>query len=471
MSQPPKAIQVLKDIRFWILFFFLLRMYGITMPPLEVGHNWRQADILSISRNFYEHDANPLYPTVDVAGDKTGVVGSEPPILNYLIYLVAVVFGFDHWYGRLIVLIVSSIGIFFFYKLVRKYFDEPSAFYATITLLVSYWFCCSRKTMPDPFAASLCLIALYYAMSYLETGTVWHLLAFFVLALIGCLEKILAASILTVLIIPMIRPEYALKRKIALAGFSSLILLAFCAWFFVWVPRVNAEHGFEEHFFMGMTFTQGFEIMVANWQTVLSRFMSVPIKYVGMVVLLVSLVVMVRSRSWYVLTLFALTFGSYFVMLIKTGASVMADTYYVTTAVPSMAFLIGCCLARIPNPRIAYVILLVIAVENIADQIYDFRIRQPYLALEELEAIMDGLSDRNDPIAINSGIHNPTPMYMAHRRGWSVYTETLSDVNFVNDIRNKGCKLVVVTKQLFGDFDLPYPIVYNSEYYKVYKLD
>lgn len=471
MNEKVKVFQILRDIRFWILFFFALRMYGITMPPLEIGHNWRQADILSISRNFYEHDANPLYPTVDVAGEKTGIVGSEPPILNYLIYLVSLVFGFGHWYGRLIVLITSSIGIFFFYRLIKKYFDEPSAFYAAVTLLVSYWFCCSRKTMPDPFAAALCLIALYYALSYLETGKVWQLLLFFVLALVGCLEKILAASILTVLIIPMLRPEYAWRRKVALAVFSSLILLAFYLWFFMWVPRVNAIHGFEEHFFMGMTFAQGISAMAEQWQMVLSRFMSVPIKYVGMVVLLVSLVVMIRTRSWYVLTVFALIFGSYFVMLIKTGASVVADTYYVTTAVPAIAFLIGCSLARLPDPRIACLILLVIGVENIADQVYDFRIRQPYLALKELETIMDGLSDRNDPIAINSGIHNPTAMYMAHRRGWSESTQTLSDISYVRDIHSKGCKFVVVGRQLYGDFDLPYPVLYNSEYYKIYKLE
>ena len=35
----------LKDIRFWIIFLFLLRLYGITNPPLEVGHNWRQTTV------------------------------------------------------------------------------------------------------------------------------------------------------------------------------------------------------------------------------------------------------------------------------------------------------------------------------------------------------------------------------------------------------------------------------------------
>jgi hypothetical protein len=464
-------LQVLKDIRFWILFFFLVRMYGITFPPLEIGHNWRQADMLSIARNFYEHDANPLYPVVDVAGEKSGIVGCEPPVLNYLVYLVSVVFGYDHWYGRLIVLITASIGTFFFYKLVRKYFDERAAFCATITLLVSYWFACSRKTIPDPFAVSLCIIALYYGLSYLETGKAWQLLIFFLLALPGCLEKAFAGSVLTVLAIPMLRPEYPWMRKIWLAASSAAIVLAFYAWFFIWVPHVNAIGGFPGHFFMGQSFESGLREMADSWQLIFKRFMDVPLKYIGFTAFVVSLAVMIWTRSWYVLAVFFLPFASYLIMLVKTGSSITFDTYYVTTVVPAMAFLVGCGLARIPNVKIAYVILLAIGVENIADQIYSFRIRQPYLALEELEPILDKLSTRSDAIAINSGIHNPTAMYMAHRRGWSEFSETLSDTTFVERIRQQGCKLVVVGRELYGDFDLPYARVYESKYYKIYKLE
>ena len=471
MTSSINATSVLRDIRFWILFFFLIRLYGITLPPLEVGHNWRQADVLSIARNFYEHDPNPLHPTVDVAGEKSGLVGCEPPVLNYLVYLVSVVFGYDHWYGRLIVLITTTIGTFFFYKLVRKYFEEQTAFFSTMVLLVSYWFACSRKTIPDPFAGALCIVASYYALNYLEAGKVWQLLIFFLLALVGCLEKALAGSMLTVLAIPMLRPEYPLARKIGLAVTSALIVVAFFVWFFIWVPQVNAMGDFEGHFFMGMTFDVGLQDIVSNRALMLKRFMDVPLKYVGFTAFVASLVVMIWKRSWYVLAVFLLPFVSYSVMLIKTGASITYDTYYFTTLVPAMAFLVGCGLARIPNVKIAYIILLVIGVESIADQIYSFRIRQPFLALEELEPILDHLSAPGDAIAINSGIHNPTAMYMAHRRGWSVFSETLSDTTFVRQIHQQGCKLVVVGRKLYGDFDLPYPKVYESEYYKIFKLE
>src|SRR5688500_14048264 len=118
MNSGQGLVVFLKDIRFWILLFFVVRLYGITLPPLELSHSWRQTDGLMIARNFCETDANILYPRIDSAGEKSGIVGSEFPLLNYLIYLVSAIFGYEHWYGRLIVLVCSSIGVFFFYKLI-----------------------------------------------------------------------------------------------------------------------------------------------------------------------------------------------------------------------------------------------------------------------------------------------------------------------------------------------------------------
>lgn len=461
---------LLKDIRFWILFFFLLRMYGITNPPLEIGHNWRQADGLMIARNFYEHGANILYPTVDVAGEKSGIVGCEFPILNYLVYLVSLLFGYDHWYGRIIVLVFSSIGVLFFYKLIHKYFGESPAFNASIILLVSYWFACSRKNMPDAFAVSLALVSLYYALQFFEQGKFWQLTIFFILGLLACLSKVLAASILTVLLIPVLDPANTLQRKFLLSFFSLLILAGVYIWYFVWVPHLNNIHGFGDHFFMGMTFSDGIYAIGNDLRRVLKSFYDTALKYTGFAVFLFGLYLMIRKRRWLTLAVFALPFFSFMIMLIKTGASVAFDTYYVITVIPSMAFIAGSGLAQINNARIINIILIIVSVEGLAARIYDFRIRQPFTALRGLESIMDNISDRNDRIVVNAGIHNPTPMYLAHRRGWTVPNEYLNDSTFVNDIRDKGCRYALIGKKLYGDVDMRLPIVYEDEYFKIYEM-
>jgi 4-amino-4-deoxy-L-arabinose transferase-like glycosyltransferase len=122
----------LGDIRFWILLFFVLRLYGITNPPLEIGHNWRQTLTNMIARNFLEMDNNIFYPRIDMDGNKTGIIASEFPLYNYLIYLFAKIFGYAHWYGRLINLIFSSIGTFYFYKILKKFFTHELAFYSSL---------------------------------------------------------------------------------------------------------------------------------------------------------------------------------------------------------------------------------------------------------------------------------------------------------------------------------------------------
>jgi len=164
-----QSFQLFQDIRFWIGLFFLIRLIGITNPPLEEAHSWRQTTVTMVARNFLEIDNNIFYPRIDIAGDKTGITGMEFPILNYLIYLMAKIFGYQHWYGRLINLIVSSFGIWYFYKLIKKYFDKKAALYSGIILLSSLWFAYSRKIMPDTFSVSLILAGIYYGTNYLDS--------------------------------------------------------------------------------------------------------------------------------------------------------------------------------------------------------------------------------------------------------------------------------------------------------------
>ena len=51
-------IKILKDIRFWLIFFFIIRLISITNPPLEILHNWRQTTVTMVARNFLEINSN-----------------------------------------------------------------------------------------------------------------------------------------------------------------------------------------------------------------------------------------------------------------------------------------------------------------------------------------------------------------------------------------------------------------------------
>ena len=139
------------DIRFWLLILFLLRLIGITNPPLEMSHSWRQSLTAMISRNFIEYGPNLLYPRIDMGGIREGIIGSEFPFFNYLIYLFAKTFGYNHWYGRLINLSVTTVGVFYFFRLIKGLMTERIAFFSALLLALSVWFGLARKIMPDTY--------------------------------------------------------------------------------------------------------------------------------------------------------------------------------------------------------------------------------------------------------------------------------------------------------------------------------
>lgn len=460
---------LLGNIVFWIALFFIVRMYGITFPPLEIGHNWRQTDGLMIARNFYEVDSNILYPQVDLNGDNSGIVGCEFPILNYLVYLVSLPFGFHDWFGRLVVLIFSSLGALYFYRLLKLAFNENIAFNSTILLMASMWFAFSRKTMPDVFAASLCIIALYFAYRYLNEGGIYRLLIVLVLASLGVTSKALTPSILTVLALPMLDKSIPLSRKAWLAVVSTIVLASLVWWYFVWVPHLQTI-GFSTHFFMGMTFTEGLRAIMGEFLPVMDRLFLSPIKYTGFVALIASLFVVIKRKHWISLLCFLIPAAAFLLIFVKTGSYIAhGDNYYVITLIPAIAFIAGYGISLIDNRKLAVAALVIISVESMADQVYDFRIKPEFKSMEGLEALMDQHSQRGDLIAINCERDYPTAMFMAHRRGWTMPAE-LADPAVVDNLKSRGCKLILILKEHYGDLDLPYPVVYDSESFKLYSL-
>jgi hypothetical protein len=446
-------------------------MYGITNPPLELAHPWRQTDGLMIARNFYEKNANIFYPRVDVGGEKSGIVGCEFPLLNYCIYLISLLFGYQNWYGRLVVLIMSSFGTFFFYKTILRYFDHRRAFNASMLLLASLWFTYSRKNIPDVFGASLCLISLFYALKYLDTGEVKHLLIFFLTGSLGCLSKIIAASILTVLLLPILNRDISIRRKVVLSTASAMILILVVAWYFWWVPYLNENYGFGDHFSMGYTYSYGIPDIINHLNPVLERIFISPLKNMGLVGFILAIILVIWKKAWLPLLAFLIPFVSYVILIAKTGSSMISDNYYVLTMIPSFAFIIAYGVDFLTKEIIVTIFIFSIVVEGVGDQFTDARIKPQWFRLTELEGILDKVTHPNDLIAVNGYYQDPTIMYFAHRRGWALQNAQLADAAILSDITHKGCKYVVIAKELWGDVSLQYPVIYESPYFKIYKTE
>lgn len=469
------SASLFKDIRFWILFFLLIRLYGITNPPLETGHNWRQTTVTMAARNFYETDSGILYPRIDIAGEKTGITGMEFPVLNYMITLTARVFGYEHWYGRLINLLVSSLGLWFFFLLVRRYFQEKTAFHATIILAVSIWFQFSRKIMPDTFAMSFIIAGIYYGSLYLEESnrrkSLLFLIASAACVLAGTMSKLPAAFLLVIFLLWWPGKSVPLHRKLSLYGLLALCMIPVAWWYFRWVPHLVQSYGFE-HFFMGKSISKGAAEIASHMDQTLAKFYDVALKFTGFAAFLAGLYLAVKQKSRLLLWVAGLSFMAFLVIMLKAGFTFYHHNYYIIPFVPVMALLAGFATSSIQKSSWAYAALFIVSVEGIANQWHDFRIPDKNRFLLSLEKDLDAVSTKNDLLLINSGNY-PTPMYFAHRKGWLDWNRNMAGRHYLDSLKKLGLKNVLILKNTFGkDTVLETGTeIKNNEHYRLYRLD
>ncbi|MBR5093223.1 MAG: glycosyltransferase family 39 protein [Bacteroidales bacterium] len=471
MSSRINIAKLLGDIRFWIVALALLRLVGITNPPLEVSHSWRQTTVAMVARNFYEVDANILYPRIDVGGDLSGITGMEFPLLNWLIALMAFLFGYADWYGRLINLVVSSVGCWYFYRILKRFFGERHAFCATIILCVSLWFAFARKMMPDTFSMSLVMMGMYYGVDYLfhERRRIGNLLGYILLTMAGVLSKLPSGYILIVFLLPIFDRTLPLRRKAWFVVSTVALLLPVVWWYFLWVPHLVETYGIH-HFFMGEGLGQGLSDLWNEWGLVLKRFYATAILYTGFAVFVVGLFFAFLNKQKMLLRVVALSAFAFLLVMLSAGWTFIHHDYYMVPFVPVMALVAGYGVAQVSNAKWRTVLLTVVALENILNHHSQFIIHENRRPLLALESVFDGFSSRNDLVCINSGFE-PTVMYFTHRKGWVADNSQLQDEDYLVDLQRRGCKYVLVMKRAFGtDVILPYEKVFESDDYTIYRL-
>lgn len=465
-----RIAKVFSDIRCWLVVFFLLRLFSITSPPLEVSHNWRQTTVTMVSRNFVEEDNTIFYPRIDIAGEKTGITGMEFPILNYLIYLASLLFGYDHWYGRLINLIVSTIGIWFFYRLIKKYFTERTAFYSSFILILSVWFTYSRKIMPDTFSVSLATMGFFYATEFLDSKPNFKsLLLYFLFMLLGLLSKLPTTYLLILFSLFLFNKKIFLKRKITFSVTTFSILLITCIYYFWWVPQLNKKFDFE-HFYMGTGIAEGGMQIFSHLNDFFEKFYMEALGISGFILFIVGLYFSVKNKNQKLNRILIIAFAGFLVIIFKAGFGFYHHTYYIIPFAPVMALVAGSVFEKIVNTKWAMLILFAFSVEAITSKNHDFYIKEKNYEILKLENELDKYSSRSDLIFINSG-NVPTPMYFAHRKGWVGFNDKISGSLYVDSLQTKGLKFIVILKKTFGeDINLTYTAVTDNDDFKIYKL-
>jgi 4-amino-4-deoxy-L-arabinose transferase-like glycosyltransferase len=424
-----------------------------------------------VSRNMTKDFHQIFYPQVDYGGSKSQIIGMEFPLLNVCIAIANRCFGYAHWYGRLINLIFSSIGMYFFYLLVSKLTNEKHAFYATFILISTLWFAYSRKIMPDTFSASFIIAGIYFSVLALEKktfGTLNCILACIFIT-IGGLSKI-STCILLVFIVPfLLKKEIGLKVKaqflIALSISGAIILI----WYIVWVPYLNTLS--EVRFFMGISFAIALHEIIQRLGDICLRFYETAIGISGFVLFVVGLYLLVKQKQKSLLTIFLLGTLLEILFLCKTGAHFAIHTYYIIPYVPIMTLIAGYVLSVIPK-RYATILCFILFIENGARLYGEFIIKPKYQPVEHIDRILDSLKISRNTLIATNGNASPTVLYFSQHIGWTPSNEQLQNTDYIHSLMLKSCEYIIIDKQAFSTdiVLLGKNEIFNNNSFRIYKL-
>lgn len=401
-----------------------------------------------------------------MGGSGTGIIGSEFPLLNALIAVMNAVFGQAHWYGRLIVLVTTSIGMLYFNRLIELLFSTRVAFASTLILLTSVWFEFGRKIMPDTFSVSLMVIALYQAYLFLRFGGNRALLLFAFLCCASGLSKMPALCLAGPLGILVFDRRLDRDRRWLVAVSSVPTIVAVVLWYFVWVPHLVETYHYQLYF--PRSLLAGIqELWDRRAMTAEMFYFQAFRSFMGFAAFAVGLWFLIRRGARRVIIgfgLIAVTFG-YF--MIKAGEVFSTHGYYVIPFVPVMAVLAALTLERLPM-KWSMLALTFICVEGVANQYYDLLVPERRRYLLGLEAIADRYATSGELVVVNGEL-DPEYMYFLHRKGWSVTNANCRDTEFLKGLASKGATTLFrfnTKDERTPDF----PVLYQDPHVQIFAL-
>ena len=458
---------IFRDIRFFILIWFLLHLVGITRPPIEPSHSWRQAYTAMVAKNFYENGPNILYPEVDYMGPGREVTASEFHFMTSLIWSVSNIFGYDHWYGRLINLVFSTLGIWFFFLIIREWIGRREAFFSTVVLMVSTWFMFSRKIMPDTFSVSLVIIGIYFALDYFRSGSWLSLFIYLLAGTLGVLNKIPSAVLLPVLIIPLVAGSFPLLRKVFFSIISLIIIAVAGIWYFHWVPHLIAEYNNPLYF--PRSFAEGLAEIASHTGGSFEKFLFAALRsYAGFAIFLFGLILAIKEKNRILVFIFLSTLLLFLVFAVKAGIIFSTHDYYIIPFVPVMALMAGFGLSKIKKPFLAYILLGIVTFEGTLNQYHDFFPGDANRYLLNLEQIGNKYSSEDDLFIVNGGL-DPRLMYFLDREGWSIRNVDACNPAVVDSLSARGAEFLLLDETK-GACDVDWPPLYEDDDVVLYRL-
>lgn len=500
-------------IHLLLLVFLVIQCIGITNPPLEIGHNWRQTVTAMIVRNLQNNGFNLFNPQIDFSGNNEGFIGSEFPIFQAVIAFFNSVIGYQHWQGRWINLLISTWGVWALYQFLLRAFSKQIAQNTSAILLFSVWFSFSRKIMPDTLSIALVLIGIRQAQLYLSTTKIRHLVFVFLSFSLAVLCKLPAIAWLATLV--FITPKLIKQHKQSNYIQISLIEIRFITtcfiaiipgliWYFYWVPELNKSF----QLYYPKSLYEGFIEIIPHWRLLLEKFYFTAFySFFTLLLFLLGLAYLFRNnystnylnKNIQLIDIenfkkvkisflsFVILFG---IFIIKTGDVFPKHTYYIIPFMPFMAFIAALGLEYIQQKiekvqsvatkkttikktsakTLITVLLLVSNSEALLNQMHELSIKPTEKYKLELETIGKTIPSKS-LIVSNAGV-NPQELYFLNHKGWVRFPQQLHSKTHLDSLINCNADFLVVNnnfEKVGENYNLP--VFFKSHSFLVYQLN
>ena len=455
-------------ITIWILAV-AARLILINQPYVD-HWSWRQSDVAAIARNFFGNGFHFAYPQIDWAGDATGYVGTEFPILPFLAAICYKFGGIHEWIGRSQAVIFFAVSLPFFFLLVREIFSGGAAVWATFFFsFAPLSVFAGRSFMPDVPSLSLAIIGLYLFLRWVNHG---RLLLFFLAAfaislslLIKITSIVVAAPLLYLLVAGIGDPGRRAIRavrsrdhrsRLQLALFAAITLVPSAAWY--WHAHQVAERFYPHHLFGA----GGIRIENLSWYWNIARQTATSsLTPILSIMAMVGLFVPPRSKyprlfHWWLVAMIL------FVIVVGYGNR---HRWYQLLLVPITAAFAGAACAfigsKIASSRVAVVTLSILLAGSFAllAYVYVRPLYEPSAAQLRDAGLELNKITTPDALIVAADMGDPTIFYYARRKGWhflerdAIYAGTPSDsqqaIADVEGLRGRGATHFVFTTNTF----------------------
>ncbi len=484
------------------------RLVSINQPYVD-HWSWRQSDVAAIARNFYEGGFRFAFPQIDWAGDATGYVGTEFPILPFLAAICYKVAGIHEWIGRSQAVIFFAVSLPFFFLLVREVFDNTAAAWATFFFsFAPLNVFAGRSFMPDVPSLSLAIIGLYFFLRWIRDREWAPLLVAAIVISLSILIKatsIIVAAPLLYLAVAGIgdpgRREIKLvtirhrRSRLQLLLFAALAVLPSVAWY--WHAYQIAQRFYPYHFFGA----GGIRIENFSWYWAIAReTVRSSLTPILAILALVGLFVAPRLRCnagrprskysalfhWWLVAMVL------FVIIAGYGNR---HRWYQLLFVPITAALAGAACAFLGSKISSRVVAITLSILVASPfGILSFLCVRPLYESSAAQLRDAGLEldkiTAPDALIVAADTGDPTIFYYARRKGWhflekdGIYAGNPSDNHEANtnleELRRRGATHVALTTNTFWWLDY-YPefaqhlsdsavLMETTPEFKIYKL-